>query len=265
MRLLTMDVYFAAVFLFMQNSYCYENKQLRMQSLKECVKCPEAKTGFLTVRTQPFPYHNENYKFEMIPLPHKRSLGQKITQNQLHSTQKRLRRNSILRSGAGFLWNNLRGSNSNDNNARAKFSRSFESEESNDRLIFDDEYSSLKSINTNWPITTSIKNPASFQPVSTVEITTTTAPCENCQTTSEYNPICGTDGITYFNRARLRCVQRCGKSKYLCTIGPSHIFLFYYPKEYILFNTNIKAVIVNCFYFDSHLNLRSLTRTKHLK
>lgn len=40
--------------------------------------------------------------------------------------------------------------------------------------------------------------------------------CEDdCFITPEYNPICGTDNMTYFSMGRLECAQRCGKSAYL--------------------------------------------------
>lgn len=43
---------------------------------------------------------------------------------------------------------------------------------------------------------------------------TTQTPCENnCLTTSQYNPICGDNMVTYMNPARLRCAQNCGVGK----------------------------------------------------
>lgn len=36
---------------------------------------------------------------------------------------------------------------------------------------------------------------------------------ESCRTTNEYNPVCGTNGETYPNRAKLICSQTCGESK----------------------------------------------------
>ena len=43
---------------------------------------------------------------------------------------------------------------------------------------------------------------------------TTRSPCEtSCLITPQYNPICGTDTLTYSNPARLKCAQDCGKRK----------------------------------------------------
>lgn len=37
----------------------------------------------------------------------------------------------------------------------------------------------------------------------------------NCQTTNQYNPVCGTDRQLYSNQARLECANQCGASKFL--------------------------------------------------
>lgn len=34
---------------------------------------------------------------------------------------------------------------------------------------------------------------------------------QNCNGTSEYNPLCGTDGLEYSNPSRLECAKGCGK------------------------------------------------------
>jgi hypothetical protein len=38
---------------------------------------------------------------------------------------------------------------------------------------------------------------------------------EGCLTStpSQYNPVCGTDEISYHNEERLNCARDCGKSK----------------------------------------------------
>ncbi|KAK7573497.1 hypothetical protein V9T40_010688 [Parthenolecanium corni] len=35
----------------------------------------------------------------------------------------------------------------------------------------------------------------------------------NCMAVSTYDPVCGSDNITYTNRAKFRCAQNCGRSK----------------------------------------------------
>lgn len=35
----------------------------------------------------------------------------------------------------------------------------------------------------------------------------------DCRTLPQYDPVCGTDGVTYFNIYKLRCAQKCGKRK----------------------------------------------------
>lgn len=37
---------------------------------------------------------------------------------------------------------------------------------------------------------------------------------QNCLTTTEYNPVCGSDGVQYNNIGRLNCARNCGVSKY---------------------------------------------------
>lgn len=78
------------------------------------------------------------------------------------------------------------------------------------------------------PVSTGTLPPTPAQPtnapndVSTVGGVTTTRPTpttgspayiqclSNCPTTSEYNPVCGTDLVTYNNRQRLDCANFCG-------------------------------------------------------
>ncbi|KAK0086752.1 hypothetical protein PV325_002615 [Microctonus aethiopoides] len=38
--------------------------------------------------------------------------------------------------------------------------------------------------------------------------------------TSEYNPVCGTDGVIYSNPGHLGCAQRCGRAIHLLRYGP---------------------------------------------
>lgn len=50
----------------------------------------------------------------------------------------------------------------------------------------------------------------------------------NCQTTNQYNPVCGTDNMTYHNDQKLLCAQNCGASKSLLEIVPSKYIIFTY-------------------------------------
>lgn len=39
-----------------------------------------------------------------------------------------------------------------------------------------------------------------------------------CPTTPEYNPVCGSDGVTYNNPGKLSCAQICGKGSFVTTM-----------------------------------------------
>lgn len=51
---------------------------------------------------------------------------------------------------------------------------------------------------------------------------TTRSACEDtCLLTPQYNPVCGTDSVSYFSRERLFCAQRCGKGKFFKYVNQS--------------------------------------------
>lgn len=68
-----------------------------------------------------------------------------------------------------------------------------------------------------FPTSTGNQLPQNTRP--TAGTTTTTASPEyrscfsNCRTTPEYNPVCGTNGVTYDSAGRLSCARRCGTSE----------------------------------------------------
>lgn len=58
------------------------------------------------------------------------------------------------------------------------------------------------------------------QPTTQVPAATTASPqtqscIQSCPRTNEYNPICGTNQVSYDNVGHLNCAQMCGVSKYI--------------------------------------------------
>lgn len=59
-------------------------------------------------------------------------------------------------------------------------------------------------------IAPSSTTPNSIAPSSTTQGTTN---CP-CLTTAEYNPVCGTDNVTYWNMGRFNCAKNCNPGRY---------------------------------------------------
>ncbi|KAF7278122.1 uncharacterized protein LOC143190390 [Rhynchophorus ferrugineus] len=59
------------------------------------------------------------------------------------------------------------------------------------------------------------------QPPQTVDVTSATfRSCfRSCPTINNYNPVCGSDGVTYDNIQKLQCAQRCGQNVQSVRIG----------------------------------------------
>ncbi|CAG9769255.1 unnamed protein product [Ceutorhynchus assimilis] len=60
---------------------------------------------------------------------------------------------------------------------------------------------------------------------SSTPVTTTTSSAafracfDACQTIQNYNPVCGSDGVTYNNQFRLQCARRCGQAIQMQRMG----------------------------------------------
>ena len=63
-------------------------------------------------------------------------------------------------------------------------------------------------------ISTEISDKFNFAPSTSTSTTTqrTTTNCP-CIATAEYNPICGTDNVTYWNTGRFNCAKNCNPRK----------------------------------------------------
>ncbi|KAI4489268.1 hypothetical protein M0804_004766 [Polistes exclamans] len=94
-----------------------------------------------------------------------------------------------------------------------------------------DDFSQVNGFAFDGPIRTTSQRPANN---GIMDITTTTratpAPVtpgppgyeeciSSCAVTAEYNPVCGTDNITYENPGRLNCAVLCGKNIKTNTYG----------------------------------------------
>nr|BAA75687.1 protease inhibitor-like protein [Drosophila melanogaster] len=42
----------------------------------------------------------------------------------------------------------------------------------------------------------------------------------SCPATSEYNPICGSDNVNYYNENKFNCALNCGLSEYIGCVPP---------------------------------------------
>uniref|UniRef100_A0A1B6MC04 Kazal-like domain-containing protein n=1 Tax=Graphocephala atropunctata TaxID=36148 RepID=A0A1B6MC04_9HEMI len=76
----------------------------------------------------------------------------------------------------------------------------------------DQAFSSGMFPNTDRPLTTTRRPETTTLPGPPTWATPPSSCVRNCPNTPEYNPVCGSDRVTYRNPGRLRCEQRCGKA-----------------------------------------------------
>ncbi|XP_018571443.1 uncharacterized protein LOC108911092 [Anoplophora glabripennis] len=96
----------------------------------------------------------------------------------------------------GFNWG------SNQNNAR-------ENRPSQNNIFFEDNDDDF--IRPNVPSVT--RPPPSSSTVAIPGMATTRSPCEDkCRATSQFDPVCGDNNVTYTNIYWLQCAQRCGRN-----------------------------------------------------
>lgn len=77
-----------------------------------------------------------------------------------------------------------------------------------------------QNLNWNQPTTSTFirGQPIENRVSSTTPTPTTSSPrflacVQSCPTTSEYNPICGSDNVNYYNEGKFNCALSCGQSE----------------------------------------------------
>lgn len=71
--------------------------------------------------------------------------------------------------------------------------------------------------------------PSSSTPsITTPSVTTQTTTDCPCIATAEYNPVCGTDNVTYWNMGRFNCAKNCNPSTTLILLFYCSFYYYYY-------------------------------------